>query len=586
MSSNYSNFNYDNDFTPTNFIFNTNTTNKRYVGIGSTIPNSFLQLNGNVSTTNLQFNETFFYNKTSSTNTNNNYISLLNSDSNNNIILPNLVSSTFEDSGVEWSISNNNNIKLTLRNDTDNTRIDYFSPVYNIIENIFTTHIFPSSTLTLKNIYILKNDNSILLENDPIFNTNITIQINGIISTLKYLSNGFFKLNNYISLSNNKSHTIELTNLNGHNIQLYGNYDYYSGSKWNQINSTTFTMNKVGIGTQTPEYDLHVIGNSHITGNLNIENTLNSTNLISNKLFLEGTNNINYIQPNHNSILINSNKKSVGIATTTTNEIFSVGSHFKIKDNGDIFMNNLNISHNINYNSTTSKSFINQNYSILFNKSTIQYKHNNNILLQNNSNNINIYNNLNLINSNQTYDYGNNQLYIDGNLSISGNLILNKINNFTSTNTTDLQNLNTNLITINNLLQSDSFIYTDSLNTDSLNIQNKYILPIKTTNNLTSNKPELYYNSLTNKYMIYNTVNTFTLQNKVSFINKNDVYKLYTNSSSDIQYIQTDNITTDELNCNNPIILNNSTFYYNLNSMREEITLPNTNNSTFFDIMY
>ena len=60
MSSNYSNFNYDNDFTPTNFIFNTNTTNKRYVGIGSTIPNSFLQLNGNVSTTNLQFNETFF----------------------------------------------------------------------------------------------------------------------------------------------------------------------------------------------------------------------------------------------------------------------------------------------------------------------------------------------------------------------------------------------------------------------------------------------------------------------------------------------------------------------------------------------
>lgn len=585
MSSNYSTFNYDNDFTPTNFIFNTNTTNKRYVGVGSTIPNSFLQLNGNVSTTNLQFNETFFYNKTSSTNTNNNYISLLNTDSNNNIILPNLVSSTFEDSGVEWSISNNNNIKLTLRNDTDNTRIDYFSPVYNITENIFTTHIFPSSTLTLKNIYILKNDNSILLENDPIFNTNITIQINGIISTLKYLSNGFFKLNNYISLSNNKSHTIEFTNLNGHNIQLYGNYDYYSGSKWNQINSTTFTMNKVGIGTQTPEYDLHVIGNSHITGNLNIENTF-STNLISNKLFLEGTNNINYIQPNHNSILINSNKKSVGIATTTTNEIFSVGSYFKIKDNGDLFMNNLNISHNINYNSTTSKSFINQSYSILFNKSTIQYKHNNDILLQNNSNNINIYNNLNLINSNQTYDYGNNQLYIDGNLSISGNLILNKIKNFTSTNTTDLQNLNTNLITINNLLQSDSFIYTDSLNTESLKIQNKYILPIKTTDNLTANKPELYYNSLTNKYMIYDTVNTFPLKNKVSFINKNDVYKLYTYNSSEIQHIQTDNITTDELNCNNPIILNNSSFYYNLNSMREEITLPNTNNSTFFDIMY
>ena len=108
MSSNYSTFNYDNDFTPTHFVFNTNTTNKRYVGIGTTVPNSFLQLKGNISAANLHIQDNFFYNITNSVNTN--YISTLQFDSNDTLILPNLVSSTFEDSGVEWSISNNNNI--------------------------------------------------------------------------------------------------------------------------------------------------------------------------------------------------------------------------------------------------------------------------------------------------------------------------------------------------------------------------------------------------------------------------------------------------------------------------------------------
>ena len=60
MSSNYSTFNYDNDFIITQFIFNTNTINKRHVGIGTTIPNSFLQLKGNISTANLQFKIIFF----------------------------------------------------------------------------------------------------------------------------------------------------------------------------------------------------------------------------------------------------------------------------------------------------------------------------------------------------------------------------------------------------------------------------------------------------------------------------------------------------------------------------------------------
>ena len=144
MSSNYSTFNYDNDFTPTQFIFNTNTINKRHVGIGTTIPNSFLQLKGNISTANLQIQDNFFYNITNSVNTN--YISTLQFDSNDTLILPNLVSSTFENTGIEWSIANNNNIKLTLRDNSDNTRLDYFSPYYTTNSNSFNINILSITT--------------------------------------------------------------------------------------------------------------------------------------------------------------------------------------------------------------------------------------------------------------------------------------------------------------------------------------------------------------------------------------------------------------------------------------------------------
>ena len=185
---------------------------------------------------------------------------------------------------------------------------------------------------------------------------------------------------------------------------MFGVYDYYSGSRWNQVNSTTYSMNSIGIGTSNPEKNLHVIVNTHITGNINVTNILTTSSLISNRLILEGTNNINGIEPNNNSIIINSDKKSVGIGTTQfdTNEIFSVGNHFKLKNTGFLTMNNLNITNNINFNSNVS--FINPNYSIHFNKSTINYQYNNKSLLNNNSDNINILTNLNIIQSDKTYN--------------------------------------------------------------------------------------------------------------------------------------------------------------------------------------
>ena len=585
MSSNYSTFNYDNDFTPTHFVFNTNTTNKRYVGIGTTVPNSFLQLKGNISAANLHIQDNFFYNITNSVNTN--YISTLQFDSNDTLILPNLVSSTFENTGIEWSIANNNNIKLTLRDNSDNTRLDYFSSYYITNSNSFKINILPTTALTLRHIYILKSDNTLLnnVEISSLNQNNIILEINGIESRLLPSQNSpFFKLTNFITLQGNTSNIITIKNLNGYKIQLFGVYDYYSGSRWNQVNSTTYSMNSIGIGTSIPEKNLHVIGNTHITGNVNITNTLTTPSLISNRLILEGTNNINGIEPNHNSIIINSDKKSVGIGTTTldTNEIFSVGNHFKLKNTGFLTMNNLNITNNINFNSNVS--FINPNYSIHFNKSTINYQYNNKSLLNNNSDNINILTNLNIIQSDKNYTNNNNKLFIDGNVTISGNLSVNNIDTFLypTYNTNTLQ---TDTIVVNNLLDSDTFTYTDNLDATNLIIDNKLNLPTRTNNTFNTTKPQIYYNTLTKKYMIQDIKYVYELQNNTQFVDKNSVFKMRTSDSSIISYINSDSINSEILDINNTLDFNNeSSLYFNANSMREEVIINNTQN--FFDIMY
>jgi len=588
MSSNYSTFNYENDFTPTQLIFNTNTTNKRYVGIGTTIPKSFLQLKGNISTTNLHIQDNFFYNITNSVNTN--YISALQIDANETMILPNLVSSTFESTGIEWSIANNNNIKLTLRDNSDNTRLDYSSPYYITNTNSFNINILPITTLTLRHIYILKSDNTILnnVEISGLSQTNIILETNGIQSTLLPLltpDKPFFKLSNFITLQANTSYTITIKNLNGYKIQLSGVYDYYSGSRWNQVDSTTYSMNSIGIGTTVPEKNLHVVGNTHITGNVNIGNLLTTPSLISNHLILEGTNNMNGIEPNNSSIIINSDKKSVGIGTTilNTDEMFSVGSHFKIKKTGFITMNNLNITNNINFNSNVS--FINPNYSIYLNKSTINYQYNNESLLNNNSDNINILTNLNIIQPDKTYtNNNNNKLFVDGNVTISGNLTVNNMDTFLY-NTYNTNNLQTHTIVVNNLLDSDTFIFTDNLDTVNLIVENTLNLPKKTSDSFTTTKPQIYYNTLTKKYMIHDTKNTYRILNSTESINKDEVSKMKVSGSSVVSYIKADTINSETLDINNDLDFNSeSSLYFNANSMREEVIIDNIQKC--FDIMY
>ena len=245
-------------------------------------------------------------------------------------------------------------------------------------------------------------------------------------------------------------------------------------------------------------------------------------------------------------------------------------------------MNNLNITNNINFNSNVS--FINPNYSINFNKSTINYQYNNKSLLNNNSDNINILTNLNIIQSDKNYNNTNNKLFVDGNVTISGNLTVNNMDKFLYP-TYDTNTLEINNIIINNLLESDTFTFTDNLDTTNLIVDNKLRLPIRTNDTFTTNKPLIYYNTLTKKYMIHDTIYTKSLQKNTESINKNDVSKLQSSGLSVISYINSDSINSEILDINNTLDFNNESFlYFNVNSIREEVIINNT--QKFFDIMY
>ena len=73
-----------------------------------------------------------------------------------------------------------------MRDNSDNTRLDYFSPYYTTNSNSFDINILPITTLTLRHIYILQSNNTLLnnVEISGLNQTNIILETNGIQSTL------------------------------------------------------------------------------------------------------------------------------------------------------------------------------------------------------------------------------------------------------------------------------------------------------------------------------------------------------------------------------------------------------------------
>lgn len=607
MITDYSNFNYNTDFTPSNpNLFNVNTSNKRYVGIGTLVPDAFLHIQGNVATTDMYIKNSLTYNSSTSNNYNNNFISLLQFDNKDTIIAPNLISAIYESSGVEWSIVNNDNIKLTLRNYADNTRLDFFTSIYNCNSNIFKLNLYPSTTLTLRYIYIIKNNNSVLNTNDinTINNSNITIKVDNIESSLYTSSSPFFKFKNYITLQNNQSYTVIINNLDGYKIQIFGVYDYYSGSLWHQKNNNTYNLNNVGIGTVNPSETLHIIGNAQFTNNTTIQSNLNVNNITSNNFTVKGNGILSNIEPIKDTIIINPNKKPIGIGTTIITEYIHIGNKFKIEKNGSIIFNNLNITNNINFstnnNISTNTSIGNNSFSIMLNNnSNIIYKYKNKTLINDNNDSININNRVNIIQHNKNYNtipaYFNDnlKLFVDGNVSFSGNLSVDKIKKLYYDPLINSNSVSNNMNTlyantmISDNLYSDAFLYTDKLNSNDINVIKKVNIPIKTTDTNTGSYPLLYYNNDTNKYMIYDTVYSYEIYSNKKLFDYSKIIKVFTEAPTSCKVINSDFIKTDTLN-NNKVLLFDEfiSFYYNSTSMREELVMQNNNNNVFFDLMF
>lgn len=594
INTSYNAFSYNSDFTPIYNIFNIN--NDRFIGIGTHIPDKTVNIIGNVSTSNLLTNKNIYYNN----NTTKSHINLLGINSNNTIITPNLVSSNYEETGTEWTIVNNNNIKLTLRNIHDNTRLEYLSEYYLITTTSIpcNINIYVKSTLTLKYIYFTNNEitnnktDIVPLSKgngsqiSSINDSNIIINVNNIKSTLNYSNTSIFKLSNYITLESNKLHTItinfsNLTNFINFNIQLLGTYDYYAGSLWNKYpdQSNVTILKNIGIGTSIPSCNLDIIGNTTISQNLNVNNNLNVYTFNTNTLNVINNTNITNIESIQHNLNITTNKLLIGVTTYSNDDYIKFGNNFKIKSNQNIIFNNLN-TNNINFNNNVG--FISNNSSIFLNNSTnIIYKLNNKIILNDKNNNLNLYSNLIL--DNKTPLINDNRLYVNGNVNILGKLTRNynglitynpKLSQISNT-------LNTNNTIVNNLY-SDSFLYTDTLETTTIDIIKTFKLPTQFNNNNIHNYPYIYYNLTTNNYMIFDGTVSKIINTNISLIDFSVITDIFTQNASNITFINSKNVITDILENNKLLNLNNCNIFYNVNNTKEEIIIDG--NVKYFDL--
>lgn len=585
MNTNYSTFNYDNDFTPIYNIFNTNTSNNRFVGIGTHKPKDFLDIIGNVSTSNLIINNNFLYN-----NNINHYdsnIHLLQVDLSNKIITPNLVSSNYEETGTEWSIVNDNNIKLTLRNLNDNTRFHYNSIFFSLNSNNTNINIYLNSSFTLKYLYFIKNNNQInITDKNSISSSNFLITTNNISSTITY-TNNIFKLDSFITLSQG-SHVISITSTNdlsSFTVQFIGTYDYYAGSLWNKQSdlNTIISLKNVGIGTTIPQNNLHVLGNTAITNNLTINKKLTTNVLNITELHNSGITNLSHIEPITNSLIINPEKNPIGIGSTILNNFIDIGSNFKIKKNGNIIFNNLNITNNINF--TKNITLSNSKSSITINNSSnIIYNLNNKTIIDDNSKHFDLNSKL-IINSSNNNHTINDTMFVSGNVNILGNLTTTGFSQPFIYNPKETQlhtTLNSNNTTINNLLSSSGFLYTDNLESTSIDILDYFKVVIQNDDIPLFNYPYIFYNTQNKSYKLFNNSKIYSLTNTISSRDFTHIVKLFSNNASSITLINTNTLTTNILENNKIFMCNNAKIYLNTNSLNTEILY--NNNIQYFDL--
>ena len=573
MNNNYKDFDYNKDFIPQYNVFNTNSD--RFVGIGNNNPSHNLSVLGNTYINNSLFINNKFsyvYNKNISNQLNQNNLSLLKVDSKGLVLYSNVVSS--QTTGVKWTVTNNNNIILTLRDSNDNTELDYKSDLFKIDSNLKIS-IIDNIIIKYILLYDLNNELYNLDLNDVI------IKINNIQSNIKKKQNGLYELLNYIKLKHNNQYLVEFENLNitGY-IQLIGNYEYQAGSMWINNNQNIYINHNIGIFTNNPKSALHVHGNSYFSENLNVNNILTTNHLNTNFIRTDDILEIDTIE-GLEKLYINSDKTPVNINIKKTENILNIGENFYITNNS------LNTTNIIVDNLNNSKNTLNlNNLSINFNTNHLNF----NNILEDSESEISIKNKLvidknninNTLNNNSKY-----KLYVVGDMYVDGNVNIQRMDNTEKlflSNDLFLNYLNANNIDCD-FINISSFSYLNTVDTNSIYISESFSAPkdynkVKNTIYYEPQTDCFYYKINNNKYKIFTNIELTETQNA-----SDKIYDIKVFGNTKLEHLNCSIIDMDKLIINKTMTLNNKTkLYFNVNNLNSEIYI-NSNYKTF-DLLY
>lgn len=574
MNTNYKDFDYNKDFNPSSYILNTNSN--RFFGIGNHNPSHSLSVHGNTYINNSLFMNnklSYIYNNTISNQLNNNNLTLLKVNPNGLVLYQNIIST--QNSGVKWTVTNNNNIILTLRDINDNTQLDYKSDIYEIQNNLqIKICVIDNIIIKYLLIYDLNNNLFNIDLNDTI------ITINNISSNIKKKQNGLYELNNYIKLSNNKQYIVQINNLNliGY-IQLVGNYEYQSGSMWINNNQNIFINHNIGIFTNNPKSQLHINGNSYFSKSLNVKNTTNTHQLDTNLIDYDSILEINKIE-GYNKLYLNPTKKPININIKNNQNILNIGYNFNISNthlySKKIILNNLN----------NSSDIINiNNLNLNFIESKLNF---NNILIDTNSK-LNINNRLiidkNNLDNSSNYD-SKYKLFIAGNMYVDGN-----VNIETGSSSSKLyisQDIYMNHLKSNKIecdfINISGFSYIKNIDTNNIYVTDSFNTPkdynkVKNTIYYDFNHDCFYYKINNQHFKIFTSNH---LQNINNILNTNYIKVL---GSIELKKLNSRTLNLDKIVINKKLTLNNKTIIkFNANSLNSEIFI-NSKYKTF-DLLY
>ena len=456
---------------------------------------------------------------------------------------------------IDWLIDSNNiaTKSFVLNNQILNNNTILFGIASNITDIDYNN--ITKNKLSFNSPLIIDNANSISINSDLLgWKTNI--------------------ISNCINTSYN-NYNLGIGNTNPLSYLHIGNYI----NNTNTNNDTSLIISKINQNNKNKNFKIGIdelfnfsIGNFNIDINCNLNNNWNKQLIINNdasanSIILDSYNNTNI----NTKLILNSNLIINNFSSIIFNNNFNI--NFDNKNNFNI--NNffiINSSGNIGVGTSPNnlnKMIINGNLNILSNlnslniissSGTINNLINSNLISSNiNSSNINnslniTTNNITINNLTNTSNINNSSLITTKNLNVSSSITTLNFNSINA-NIQNLISLNieTNILKVNNTLNTNNINITGSINTFRIianNIDNSSLI---TTNNLNVNINANTY-AINNSSLI--TTNDLTVNNSITtpIINTNTLNSTIINNST--------LITTDTLNsttiANSDIITTNS----------------------------